>query len=516
MEKKEKNLKPEITRDLIVAMAFPIAIPAIILVLSGDRLKLWPHLSLPIFLTAIKVSSILGLAQHATRVQKIIPKVPRRTRMFYGWTPIYMVVISLFLVLRYVPCYVVEFASDWSTSCNVTKSWLFFYVVAIASFFYMVLFALGNRAAMNKRSKWDDEVHVTETDRKKAKKFGEFFLYMVNIPTIVALVAILTVRGIVELVHRMTDEWERGFEAAVVFITFVATPVAICVDVYARHRMDETTAPEGCAPQPKNGRIDRPVVGLALMFLSAAICVGALKPAPSEGSSSADSANDAASEETQVATARGRQRGAMTYKIPTVVLAAACIALNVAVGTLVYLLKLPLYLDSAGIMLAALLVPGSRLQACVSSSLVAIISFVAIGLLVSPYEPWFIGTGIAGGIYGSLVVRGRVDDLVSGTASLVRFLGKLIFFGVGWGIVAAIVSAPVIVWLFGGVTGAGTTLILAFFVKTGHQLLTATLLSGFSAEPIDKTLSLFLAIIIARFTPQAFLKLLRSDANGGG
>jgi energy-coupling factor transport system substrate-specific component len=153
----------------------------------------------------------------------------------------------------------------------------------------------------------------------------------------------------------------------------------------------------------------------------------------------------------------------MPARLATIVLAAACIALNVALGTLVYLLKLPLYLDSAGIMLAALLVPGTRGNACLTSSTVAVVSFVIFGVLVSPFEPWFIGTGIAGGLYGSLVVRGRVDDLIGRTASTWRFIVKLLAFGIGWGIVAATISAPVIVYLFGGVTGAGTTIILAFF-----------------------------------------------------
>ena len=208
-------------------------------------------------------------------------------------------------------------------------------------------------------------------------------------------------------------------------------------------------------------------------------------------------------------TTKGR---AMPTRIPVIVLAAACIAFNVAVGSLVYVLKLPVYLDSVGIMAAALLVPGSRVTACIVSGLVAIISFLAIGLLVSPYEPWYIGTAVAGGIYGSLVVRGRVDDLVDGTASITGFVLKLFLFGIGWAIVAATVSAPVTVYIFKGVTGAGTTLIFAFLVKTGQQVVNAVLLTGLSAEPIDKTLSLLLAIMMGRFTPPAFRRLLQQRA----
>lgn len=201
----------------------------------------------------------------------------------------------------------------------------------------------------------------------------------------------------------------------------------------------------------------------------------------------------------------------MPTNLPTIVLAAACIALNVAAGTLVYLLKLPIYLDSAGIMLAAILIPGTRANACLFSSIVAVVSFVVFGVLVSPFQPWFIGTGIAGALYGSLVVRGRVADLIDGRATTGGFVTRTLLFGIGWGIVAAAVSAPVVVYLFGGVTGAGTTLILVFLVKAGNQLLKAALLTGFSAEPVDKTLSLLLAIMIARFTPPAFRALLKAE-----
>lgn len=202
----------------------------------------------------------------------------------------------------------------------------------------------------------------------------------------------------------------------------------------------------------------------------------------------------------------------MPVILPTVILAAACVALNVTVGTLVYLLKLPLYLDQAGIILAAILAPGTRGNAFMVSSIVAIVSFVVIGLLANPFIFWYLGTALAGALYGSLVVRGRIAELTAGSASQFRFVSRLLLFGIGWGIIAAIVSAPVTVYLFGGVTGAGTTLIVAFFVHSGNQILNSVLLTGFGAEPIDKTLSLLLAIIVARSTPPAFSALL--DASG--
>lgn len=195
----------------------------------------------------------------------------------------------------------------------------------------------------------------------------------------------------------------------------------------------------------------------------------------------------------------------MQNRISILVLVAAAVALNVAIGSAIHLLKLPIYLDSMGIMVVALLAPGSRGKAFVLASTVGIISFILGGILVNPFLPWFSLTAVAGAAYGALVVRGRVDSEISGKASTLSFVSKALVFGIGWGIISAIMSAPVVVYLFGGVTGSGTTLVTAFLLRTGHQLLNAALLTGFAAEPVDKTLQMIIALMVARATPQAFI-----------
>jgi energy-coupling factor transport system substrate-specific component len=202
----------------------------------------------------------------------------------------------------------------------------------------------------------------------------------------------------------------------------------------------------------------------------------------------------------------------MALNVATIVLMAACVALNVTLGGIVYLLKLPVYLDSIGIVLAALLVSGSRWRAFVLASIVAVLTCFITGLTVNPFLPWFTGTAVAAAAFGAFVLRGRAEDLITRKAKLVMFIIKLICYGVAWGILAAIVSAPVVVYLFGGVTGNGTALLVAFFVKTGQQLLNAALLLGLTAEPFDKTLQLLCALIMAGWTPASFRKHLKQVA----
>jgi energy-coupling factor transport system substrate-specific component len=195
----------------------------------------------------------------------------------------------------------------------------------------------------------------------------------------------------------------------------------------------------------------------------------------------------------------------MPIRAPVLIFAACCVALNVAIGTVVYLLKLPLYLDQPGIMLAALLVPGTRWQAFIISSIVAIVTFTSTALLVNPFNFWYYGTGIASALYGAFVVR---DRIFAPAKTALRQWMRVLAFGIGWGVVAAVVSAPVTAYLFGGVTGVGTSLIVAYLMNAGHQVLNAVLYTGLGAEPIDKTLSLIIALAVARATPPAFMRLL--------
>ena len=68
--------------------------------------------------------------------------------------------------------------------------------------------------------------------------------------------------------------------------------------------------------------------------------------------------------------------------------------------------------------------------------------------------------------------------------------------GIVTGIVAAIVSAPISAIAFGGVTGAGTDLIVAALRQGGADVLQASLGQGFFSDPIDKLITSFVVFII--------------------
>jgi len=78
------------------------------------------------------------------------------------------------------------------------------------------------------------------------------------------------------------------------------------------------------------------------------------------------------------------------------------------------------------------------------------------------------------------------------------------------GIVAGVVSAPVIVLVFGGVSGSGRDLITAGLISTGQQIYKAVILSGAASEPVDKLLQALAAFFIIKSSPKSILNQFRN------
>ncbi len=124
----------------------------------------------------------------------------------------------------------------------------------------------------------------------------------------------------------------------------------------------------------------------------------------------------------------------------TLVLIPVAIAINLAVGQLVIALKLPLYLDSIGTILVAVLVgPWSGALTGVISNVI----WTATGWF--PQAIAWAGVAAVIGILASAFKRGGWMEKVwqAGLSGLIT------------GIVAALLSAPIAAFVFGGVTGTG-------------------------------------------------------------
>ncbi len=105
------------------------------------------------------------------------------------------------------------------------------------------------------------------------------------------------------------------------------------------------------------------------------------------------------------------------------------IGINIAIGTIVLLLKLPIYLDAIGTLIVTMLA-GLR-----AGLLTAVLTQILAGYLVNPVLPYFIPTGAAIAVYIHLVHIKGAFRTVWGTIPA----------GIGLGLVSGIISAPIIV-----------------------------------------------------------------------
>src|SRR5262249_46723450 len=163
---------------------------------------------------------------------------------------------------------------------------------------------------------------------------------------------------------------------------------------------------------------------------------------------------------------------------PRLIVIALCAALDFCLGTIVYLIKLPIYLDSIGTILCALLIFPDRWSAFVCALLVGLVATPFTGLLVNPFMPWFSLTVMAIALVPAFLSASGADTFGARLVRTAAFAWRIVLYGVVTGLVCAVMSAPVVAYLFGGVTGSGSAFIVALFLKAGKQVLNAALLSG--------------------------------------
>lgn len=172
------------------------------------------------------------------------------------------------------------------------------------------------------------------------------------------------------------------------------------------------------------------------------------------------------------------------------------VGLNIGLAALVGLLKIPVYLDAIGTIIITLII---GLRAGIITGIISFILMTVTGL--GPYHIYFSGTQVV------------IALLIYLTASkgFFKSIPKVVITGIVVGIAAAIASAPVIVYLFGGIEANGPGLITAFLAATGKTITESVVLKGISVEPIDKTIQCLLAFMLIRSLPESLLRRFHSQ-----
>lgn len=172
----------------------------------------------------------------------------------------------------------------------------------------------------------------------------------------------------------------------------------------------------------------------------------------------------------------------------SIALMAVAIAINIAVGTLVLGLKVPLYLDSIGTVLVGVLVGP---WAGAATGFLANIIWAFLG---NPAYAPFAGVAAIIGALAAAFAR----------AGWVKVWWKAAVAGLVTGVVAAFISAPIAAYVFGGTLGAGTDAIVAMFRAAGLDALGANMAQGITSDPVDKMITFLVVWAVLQALPLRF------------
>lgn len=109
---------------------------------------------------------------------------------------------------------------------------------------------------------------------------------------------------------------------------------------------------------------------------------------------------------------------------------------------------------------------------------------------IGGYPEWVFTAAIVITVVAALVVAGFILLRRDTAGAWVAVAGAIT------GIAAAVVSAPIAAYVFGGVTGSGSDLLVAALRQGGADVFNASLGQGLFSDPIDKTITSFVVFIV--------------------
>ncbi|WP_338667603.1 ECF transporter S component [Pseudodesulfovibrio methanolicus] len=157
----------------------------------------------------------------------------------------------------------------------------------------------------------------------------------------------------------------------------------------------------------------------------------------------------------------------------TFVLIAVSIVLNIVVGQLVSLLKLPVFLDSIGTVLVGVLAGPW------AGGLTGLLTNLIWGVITSPVAAAFAPVAMVIGIVAGLCARW----------GLFRTWGLVIVSGVIITVFNAIVAVPIKLYMFGGISGSGADFFTAYMLALGNDLFGSVVVTIFTSNLLDKVVT---------------------------
>ena len=172
------------------------------------------------------------------------------------------------------------------------------------------------------------------------------------------------------------------------------------------------------------------------------------------------------------------------FTMQAVLIIPVCVAVNFVGGQLAGLLKLPMYLDTIGTIFASLLC-GPWVGA-VAGGLTNVVTGIA-----NPTNFAFIPVNIIAGLVTGFLARKNMFNKT--------WKWLLSMFIMAW--VSIIVSAPIVVLVYGGVTGGGTSLITAAALAAGANIWAAFFGTEGVFQVLDRIISFLICWAVIKVIP---------------
>jgi len=169
----------------------------------------------------------------------------------------------------------------------------------------------------------------------------------------------------------------------------------------------------------------------------------------------------------------------------TLALIVISIAINMIGGQLISLLKLPIFLDSIGTLMSAVLL-GPFI-----GMLTGLLTNLLWGLLTDPIAAAFAPVAMVIGLVAGWLAR----------LGWFRTLPKVIVSGIIITLAVTVVAVPLRTALFGGVTGSGADLFVAWMHSMGQDLLESVAITVLGVNLVDKILTAIVVWILLRRLP---------------
>ncbi len=175
----------------------------------------------------------------------------------------------------------------------------------------------------------------------------------------------------------------------------------------------------------------------------------------------------------------------MRLETRTLVLISAAVVINIVAGQIVRMLNIPLYLDSVGTVLVAVL------AGPLAGGIAGGVTNLIWGLILTPVAAAFIPVAIVTGLCAGWLAR----------AGMFKTWPRAIVSGVLIAIPTTLVSIPIIVFMFGGVTGGGPDYAVAYLAAVGSSIIKSVAFSNLGVNTVDKALTALVAFVVISRLP---------------